>query len=336
MTEWTPDLPGRFEDCLPEPVPAQRLTPLPWIDAVTAPALAQEEHAPLRWILPGLLPEGLCLFAGREKGGKSFMALQIALAVATGGRALDTVEIDEPGSVLMLALEDSRRRLKERLEKLAAGRALPETLELGTVAPEIGDELLEGFAAWRKTRTNPRLIVIDVLRAVKPPSGSRSGYDEDARTLAPLLNWVRERPGVGIMVLHHTNKATWADPFDGISGTRGLSGVPDSLWVLVQGETLDAPWKLQGRGRDLEPFAKELQRLPDGGWRIAGDATATAKTSERTDILRLLKDKGQPMGTGEIAEALGKANSTISEQLRRMAKAGEVVGSGYGMWALPA
>ena len=52
----------------------------------TARDLQEMDILPLEWILPRYLPEGLTVFAGRPKVGKSWMMLQTALAVSGGGK----------------------------------------------------------------------------------------------------------------------------------------------------------------------------------------------------------------------------------------------------------
>jgi hypothetical protein len=56
----------------------------------TAAELLAMELPEVRWIVPGLLPEGVTLLAGKPKLGKSWMALGIAIATAMGGVALGT------------------------------------------------------------------------------------------------------------------------------------------------------------------------------------------------------------------------------------------------------
>ena len=73
------------------------------------------EPAPPHEIITGLLTTGLNLLASRPKYGKSFLALQMSSAVGTG-RSLFGLQA-ERGRVLFLALEDTRRRLRDRLEK---------------------------------------------------------------------------------------------------------------------------------------------------------------------------------------------------------------------------
>jgi RecA-family ATPase len=40
------------------------------------------------WIVPGVIPEGMTMLAGKPKKGKSYLALNIALSISCGGKAL--------------------------------------------------------------------------------------------------------------------------------------------------------------------------------------------------------------------------------------------------------
>ena len=79
--------------------------------------LQQEDFPEPRWAIEGLLPEGLTILAGPPKVGKSWLCLGVSLAVALGGVALGHISV-ERGDVLYFGLEDSKRRLKDRLESL--------------------------------------------------------------------------------------------------------------------------------------------------------------------------------------------------------------------------
>src|SRR5262245_25770067 len=91
-----------------------------------------------RWAIPDLLAQGCTLLAGPPKVGKSWLALNIAVAVATGGKALGTIDV-EAGDVLLLALEDNGRRLQNRLGLVLEGDAAPERLTLVTECEPLGD-----------------------------------------------------------------------------------------------------------------------------------------------------------------------------------------------------
>jgi RecA-family ATPase len=69
---------------------------------------------PLKFILPGLVPEGATLLVARPKFGKSWLVLDIAIAIAAGRFTLGQLKPVQ-GDVLYLALEDGPRRLQRRL-----------------------------------------------------------------------------------------------------------------------------------------------------------------------------------------------------------------------------
>lgn len=82
----------------------------------TMAALLSTTFADIRWVIYGLLPEGLAILSGPPKIGKSWLVMNLCLATATGGHALGKFKVD-PGEVLLLSLEDNERRLKGRLQK---------------------------------------------------------------------------------------------------------------------------------------------------------------------------------------------------------------------------
>ena len=72
---------------------------------------------PVSYVLPGLIPDGLTILAAKPKAKKSWLMPDIAIAVAAGRFVLGDLKPAE-GDVLYLALEDSQRRLQQRMDKL--------------------------------------------------------------------------------------------------------------------------------------------------------------------------------------------------------------------------
>lgn len=83
----------------------------------TAAELQRMDLPPIKFTIEGYVVEGLTILAGKPKIGKSWMALDWALAVAYGGVALSSIPCD-PGDVFYAALEDNHRRLKRRIHQL--------------------------------------------------------------------------------------------------------------------------------------------------------------------------------------------------------------------------
>lgn len=301
-------------------------------EIISARALLQIEFPALRWAIPGLLPEGLSILAGKPKLGKSFLSLQIAVAVSTGeGKALGVAGIDA-GDVLVCALEDSQRRLKDRLTRMQPF-GVPGHLHFATNWPRIGQGGIEALDAWCNDCPGTRLIILDTWRALKPAgTGRSSAYDEDAIAAAPLLELTKRRPGLAVVVIHHTRKSEADDVFDMISGTHGLTGIFDTLMVLARyGEGA----RLAAQGRDLEGYEKALERdRHTGGWVVKGDAVALAKTGERQELLDLLVDADAPRSLAELAKAVGKKPDTTRRLLKALVDEGSVQQPGHGLYAL--
>lgn len=302
--------------------------------SLTAAALNAMQFDPVRFVVPGLLPEGLAILAGKPKFGKSFAVMDMAIAVASGGKAFGKIDCD-PGDVLYCALEDGERRLQDRLRKmLPLGEAndAPDRLHIETNAPRLDDGLIDALEGWVEGHPEARLIVLDTWVHIKPAGNGRTTqYDEDAQGLRPLHHFAKRHPGLAVVVIHHTRKLDADDPFDTISGTHGLTGIADTLLVMArQGDTA----KLCGQGRDIEGYEKAIERdLLTGGWRILGDASERAKTGERQAILELLQEaEGEPLTLATIASSTGKRKDNVSHLLKRLAGEGLVEKAGFGKW----
>ena len=291
---------------------------------ITADVLARKQFAPVRFVVPAILPEGLALLAGKPKFGKSFLALQVAIAVASGSDAFGSLPVDA-GDVLYCALEDSERRLSDRLKQMCPGNdAVPSRLHFKTGIKRLGMGCERELRNWLGEHPDAKLIILDTWVRIKPESAGRSSaYDEDARGITPLHDIAKSHPGLCILVIHHTRKMDADDPFDTISGTFGLTGVADTLVVLTrQGRLV----KLCGQGRDIEGYEKALSRVSlTGGWSIEGDAREVAKTGERQAILDALAEAdGLPMTAREVADAIEHKYDAVRRTLNRMAVRGEI------------
>ena len=106
---------------------------------------------PIKYVVPGIIVEGLTLFAGKPKIGKSWLLLHAAIAVARGGFTLGDVHCAE-GDVLYCALEDNARRLQSRLTKLLGlQEEWPARLKFWCEMPRLINGGLEQIKQWIAT-----------------------------------------------------------------------------------------------------------------------------------------------------------------------------------------
>ena len=115
----------------------------------TAAALRTMAFPPVSYVVPGIIPEGLTILAGRPKIGKSWMALDLAIGIATGEPVLGGVHVEQ-GDVLYCCLEDNPRRLQRRVTKLLSpfGDEWPERLTLATRWRRLDEGGVEDIEAW--------------------------------------------------------------------------------------------------------------------------------------------------------------------------------------------
>jgi hypothetical protein len=307
--------------------------PPPQVETFTAADLMQMNLPEPRWAVPGVLPEGLSILAGKPKLGKSWMLLGLALAVAMGGVALGGIEVEQ-GDVLYLALEDTKRRLQNRLNKplRCQNAAPPKRLTLTTECPRQNERGLDWLKVWLATHPQARLVIIDTLGRFKPKQLTRGdSYDQEYADGAELKA-VAGKEGLCMEVSHHCRKASALDPLDEVRGSVALSGVADGILVLRRERgQLDA--SLQITGRDVEEQELALKWEPEYcQWNILGNADEHRMSKERTDVLDLLRREGQPLTPTQVARGLGKKVSGVKSMMFRMADEGKLQSLGSGKY----
>jgi hypothetical protein len=299
---------------------------------ISAAALLAKTFEPVNYVVPGLLAEGATLFAGAPKIGKSWMAYDYGIAVASGRPAFGAIPVTQ-GDVLYLALEDNERRLKSRL--LKKGVSAPERLTLVTDWPGLDDGCIAEIEAWASSVARPTLVIVDVLKMVRGRTRNNEGvYDADYRALSGLAKFARDR-GIAILIVHHTRKMSSDDPLESISGTNGLTGASDTVMVLKR-DNGTGNCILYVRGRDVEESETAVRFNRDNGtWQVLGAAEEVGRSNERQAILEVLHANSKPLNAREISDILGKSYDAVRKTLTRMAHADEIGKAGRGTYTCP-
>jgi AAA domain len=307
-----------------------------WRDGlITAKDLQTKVFAPVRIILPGLIPEGVTILAGKPKIGKSWLLLDVCMAVA-GDRFVLGETKPVQGDVLYLALEDNQRRLKKRTDKIMQGAATwPESLDIHTEWRRVDQGGLDDIKEWCEAHPARRLICIDTLAKIRPiASKNEQAYGFDYRAIEGLQKLAGQYQ-IGIVLSHHLRKASSEnDVFDDVSGTLGLTGAADAIVILKR---YSGMVKVHVRGRDIEEseFAAEFNK-DTCRWRLVGEADEVFRSQQRQAIATVLKEAKRPMSVPEIMAATERPDrNAIAILLHKMEKTGEVKHVGRGLWAHP-
>jgi len=310
-----------------------------WRDRVVgAQELCDQVFPDVKFLVPGLFPEGVTLLVSRPKLGKSWMLLQIGSSIAGGVSALVSAEEPVCGDVLYLSLEDKDRRVQRRMTLHFGTRReiWPSRLEIASAWSRLDQGGLQDLRDWCRSVAKPTLVMVDTLKKVRPPNKhGQSDYDADYEACEGLMGLANEFPGLAFIVAHHDRKMDADDVFDTVSGTLGLTGGVDTIAILKrsgQGVTLH----IQGRDllEDVEKavrFDRETCR-----WVILGEAAAVHRSVERTRVLEALRNGPvDGLGVREIKVAADvRSRSAIDKLLQRMATAGEIERRARGKYSL--
>lgn len=279
----------------------------------TAEELAKAEFPEPKWLIPNILPEGLSLLSGRPKVGKSWLALGLCIDVARNtGRP-----------VVYFGLEDSKGRLKKRLEVLGGGDL--KNLYLLNKWPRLDQAGLKALEELCLVY-QPILVVLDPWVKVRPlsPKDKRgeNTYFTDYESVTSLKKLTEQ--GVNILIVHHKRKTEAEDPLEEVLGTTGITGGVDNVLSL----------KRQRRGKTgmLEIIARDFEEkvwgmdFEGGKWTFQGEGEEYLKeyllAEEQKRIVETIKQLGGKATIKEVAEYLGKNYQTIKTQIRRLLEKG--------------
>lgn len=284
----------------------------------------------IRWVISGLLPEGLAILSGPPKIGKSWLVMNLCIATATGGIALGKFQVDV-GEVLLMSLEDNERRLKSRSQiSLDDETTDLSLLHTTTTWPRLDDGGMKELKKWFQDHPACKLVVIDTMQKIKaPPKKGANAYENDYETYGDLQRLALEAHCC-ILVIHHNRKSSPRnddDPLEQISGSTGITGVMDTVMMLRRPRGA-ANAVLTATGRDIADAEYGMVFNGEcGQWTVTGPAEGVAVGGNSHEILQLLRDRqGQLFKLQEVFELLEARIplNSLKTQLYRLAKRGAI------------
>ena len=210
-------------------------------------------------IIDGLLYPGVYLLAGSAKIGKSFLMAQLGYHVSTGTPIWGLPV--RKRKVLYLALEDSYSRLQKRLYQMF-GEACSDSFDLTTSAGRVGEGLEDQITNYVQDNPDTGLIIVDTLILIRGDDDDKYSYAEDYDFVMGIKRLAMQH-NICIILVHHTRKEVADDPFDMISGTKGLYAAADGAFVFTKDKRTSSNATLLVTGRDQADAKIDLVRDPE-------------------------------------------------------------------------
>ena len=301
-------------------------------DTVTMEELFDTVYDSTPPVIDGLLYNGVSIIAGSGKVGKSFLMAQIGYHVSTG-TPLWGMPVRKC-KVLYLALEDSFSRLQKRLYQMFGGMPTKDFV-LTTSAGRLGDSFDEQLINFLEENPDTGLVIIDTLIMIRDTDGDNYSYSEDYDFIMKLKQFALRR-NICIVLVHHTRKESSSDPFDMISGTKGLYAAADASFVLMKEKRESGEASLYVTGRDQPDAKLSLVRDPEKlTWEldsVSADAWTEPKDPVIEAVAKLVAEEN-PVWEGtstELAELIGTDLKPNALSMKLNVKAG-VLRREYGI-----
>ncbi len=240
----------------------------------TGELLDLAEQSPERRQLFGnyLLEDSLTLLVGERGSSKTYLALQLGLAIAAGAPSFLGENIDLHGPVWYINFELSDVRLAKRVKQLhdkgmPQGQVHLEDFRATSIRQRLDDTML-GDIAEQLPFIKPVLIIIDNFRAAF--SGLRADDNSAVAAAMLKLSVLKDKYHSSILMVHHTRKGTsdMRSHSDLQSGAGALSDFADADFFIRKSKKSKHQRLLQrGKSRDVDESdtAKLIEYFPESG-----------------------------------------------------------------------
>ncbi len=237
-------------------------------NAIDGETLIDMDLPRTKFVIQGILPQGLAIIAGAPKIGKSWLMLDWCVKIAKGENIWNFKTTQ--GTTLYLCLEDNNSRIQDRL--LTITDEVTSNVYFVTSCCSLSDGLEEQIRNFVKEHSDTILIVIDTLQMVRRNTKDIS-YASDYKEIETIKR-IADELQIAILLVHHIRKQDDKDPLNKLSGTNGIAGCADTILTLDKSKRSQNNATLICTGRDIEYREFELNfNKEDCVWNLIADSS---------------------------------------------------------------
>ncbi|MFQ5559985.1 MAG: AAA family ATPase [Nitrospinota bacterium] len=288
-------------------------------------SLLQQSAEPV-WLINKLWSHlGVGIIAGAPKSCKSWLALDMAISVASGTPCMKIFPIASAGRVLLYMAEDSLSTLHQRLYSLSCCKSLNfKNLNIGILNPDsLRLDHLEDQQCLANTieKEKPVLIILDPFIRMHGIDENSSG--EVSKILGYLRNLQRQYK-TAICIVHHARKngGSVYQPGVGIRGSSDFHAWGDTNLYLKRKEDHLILIREQRAAPAMEPLSVKLVIIPDNmpHLEVIGDFHPVSQKSTGIEekIVDYLKQESVPVPQKILREYLKIRNQSLTEALKKL------------------
>lgn len=285
------------------------------ISITSAEDFILKELPEIQFIVKTLISKGLVILSSKPKLGKTWLALDLAVSVASGRNFLGFET--KQGGVLYIDLESSETLLQQRLIKLLDGADVPKNLFLANDFSTMNDTFLEDLETILKENDDISLVIVDVYQKIKKAKNmKKSDYEDTYENLTPLKELSEKYNITLILITHDRKMVDISDPFSNSIGSTAIHGASDQMLSLWKKDRNDKDAFLSVIGRTVGQYQYAIKFDPiKCRWEMLGDAEEIQKKKEREElyndpivktVIRLVDTHGGEY-TGKVTDLIKNA-----------------------------
>ncbi len=279
------------------------------------------------WLITSLWGEQAVGFiGGTPKSCKTWLALELATAVASGRPCLGRFAVRDPGHVLLYTAEDGAADVRRRVAAIATARNVDlKRLAVGLINEPMLQLDRPGHQhrlAATLAKVKPRLLVLDPLVRLHRGDENSAG---DVSALLAFLRGLQREHRVAIAVVHHVRKAVSSgQPGQALRGSGDLHAWSDSnLFLLHRNDRLELHAEHRNHPAP-NPLAIELATRPEHlvATDIVDDPPGNGVHELDARVVEALT--AGPLTRTQLRDRLRVRNETLGEVLVRLEAQGVV------------
>lgn len=237
-----------------------------------------------KFVIQGILPQGLAIIAGAPKVGKSWLMLDWCVKIAKGENIWNFKTTQ--GTTLYLCLEDKDSRIQDRL--LTITDEVTSDVYFVTECCSLSNGLEEQIRNFVNEHSDTVLIVIDTLQKVRQNTKDIS-YASDYKEIETIKK-IADELQIAILLVHHMRKQDDKDPLNKLSGTNGIAGCADTIFTLDRSKRSQNSATLICTGRDIEYRELELNFSKDNHiWDLVSDSVESPEILLPDEMIQLIE-----------------------------------------------
>ena len=296
-----------------------------------------------RWLVESLWSDaGVGILGGSPKSYKTFLALDIAVSVASGTPCLDSYEIPQPGPALLFLAEDSAASAHERVAGLCQHRSIDlDALDLFLLTTPVLrlDSAVDCERLGATVATiRPRLLVLDPFVRIHHSIDENSA--KDVSRLLSSLTELKRSYNLAILLVHHVRKNGSGHPGQALRGSGDFRAWSDSnLYLKRHADTLQLVSEHRAAPA-IDPLRLKLVTTLDASCPhlavVADNPSEDLEPSSlSTNVLQALRQAGEPITRTALRQTLRVNNQRLGTALAHLERAGHIHRDSHG-WRLSA